>query len=149
LVSHDMRQPCHAMSLLITLITASLAEETEGMTMDKRLLLDSQQKDMRQLRALNGTLLALVEDFLFFSKIRQNSVPLVASEVFKVAGQGGLVEEVGFAGQPLAAQKGLRFTMECNGLDDKFLFGNLKNLKRVLGNLVRFQDRQFHLYKRF
>jgi hypothetical protein len=41
--------------------------------------MDSQKKDLRQLQALNGTLLALVEDFVFFRKIGQNSMPSISS----------------------------------------------------------------------
>jgi signal transduction histidine kinase len=124
------------MSLLITLIMDSmLALEAGGATeADTRHLLDAQHKDMRQLNGLVGTLLLLVDDFLFFSKIRQSpdSVPPAAPVAFKLS---VLLEEVGFVAAPLAGQKHLGFTMQCDGLDE-VLVGPAKDLKRILQNLV-------------
>jgi signal transduction histidine kinase len=94
-ISHDMRQPCHAMSLLIPFIMEAMAaSQVEGVTSaEKHRLQDSQKADMRQLNGLVGTLLTLVEDFLFFSKLRQNSgnVPPVPPAKFVCR---DLVEEV-------------------------------------------------------
>jgi hypothetical protein len=75
---------------------AMAAAEAEGVTVEEKCrLLNSQKKDIRQLHGLVGTLLGLVEDFLFFSKIQQ-VIPVESD--FKVGGQGGLIEEIGFAG---------------------------------------------------
>jgi hypothetical protein len=123
------------MALLITLITDSmLALEAGGVTeADTRQLQDAQHKDMRQLSGLVGTLLLLVDDFLFFSKIRQSPglVPPAAPVAFKLS---VLLEEVAFVGAPLAEQKHLGFTTQCDGLDE-VLLGPAKDLKRILQNL--------------
>jgi len=47
---------------------ASRATQAEGSSEDTRRSLDGQNADLRQLKGLVGTLLALVDDFLFFSK---------------------------------------------------------------------------------
>jgi hypothetical protein len=62
-ISHDMRQPCHAMSLLIPFVMEAMAAaQAEGVTVaEKRRLQEIQKSDMRQLNGLVGTLLALVE----------------------------------------------------------------------------------------
>jgi signal transduction histidine kinase len=87
-ISHDMRQPCHSMSLLIPFIMeAMVAAEVEGMPLEeKQSLQKSQKADMRQLDGLVETLLALIEDFLFFSKLRQSPdrVPPSTTTEFRV-----------------------------------------------------------------
>jgi signal transduction histidine kinase len=111
--------------------------EADGVTVaDARSLLDSQKSDMRQLQGLVSTLLALVNDFLFFSKLRQGpgNSPVEELVEFKPC---VLLEEVGFVGAPVAKTKELKFTSECNVPNDMFLVGPMKDLKRILGNLVR------------
>jgi signal transduction histidine kinase len=137
-ISHDMRQPCHAMSLLIPFITEAMAAaEAEGVTeSDRHRLLNNQKADMHQLKELVDTLLALVGDFLFFSKLRQQGpglVPPAESTAFRPC---ELVEEVGSVSALLASEKCLDVKMPCIDLDKTVLIGPVKNLKRILGNLV-------------
>ena len=87
-ISHDMRQPCHAMSLLIPLIMDALheAETKSTNAADACRLLDIPKQDMKILGGLVDTLLTLVNDFLLFSKIRQSPglVPPAESIAFEV-----------------------------------------------------------------
>jgi signal transduction histidine kinase len=137
-ISHDMRQPCHAMSLLIPLIMDNMGAVADagGVTeADTRNLLDSQKKDMRQLGGLVDTLLILINNFLLYSKLQQSPglMPPAAPVDFKLC---DLLEEVGFVGAPLADQKQLDFEVQCDSLASDALLGPVADLKRVLGNLV-------------
>jgi signal transduction histidine kinase len=140
-ISHDMKTPCHAMSLLITLITDNMnAGDADGVTLseaDTRNLLDGQKKDMRQLSGLVDTLLTLVGNFLLYSTLHQNPDAVLLSNAepidFKLC---DLLEEVSFVGAPLADQKQLDFTTQCDNLASDVLLGPVADLKRILGNLV-------------
>jgi signal transduction histidine kinase len=137
-ISHDMRQPCHAMSLLVTLIIDNMdtVADAGGVTeADTRNLLDSQKKDMRQLGGLVDTLLILINNFPLYSKLQQSPglMPPSASVDFKLC---DLLEEVSFVGAPLADQKQIGFEVQCDSLASDALLGPVADLKRILGNLV-------------
>ena len=125
------------MSLLIPLITEALsAAETEGTTLaDMRSLLDRPKQDMGVLKGLVDTLLALIEDFLLFSKLRESPglVPPAENVAFKTS---ALLKEVGFVGMPLASEKLLDFETECEDLEGLVFFGPAKDLKRIISNLM-------------
>lgn len=95
-------------------------------------LSESQQENVKEIRKAGQHLLQLINDVLDLAKIESGNMTLSLEPVLPIR----IVEECLGLMQSMAESRGIRLSLEANGLDDVYLHADAIRLKQVILNLL-------------
>lgn len=128
-MSHELRTPLNAIMGYADLLDAGISGE----------MTDKQRRQIGRIRASARHLLQLIEEILAYARIEAGGAELRIENVDAC----GIAEEAAAVIQPMAAEKGLTFELDCQA-DDMRLSTDPTKARQILVNLlsnaVKFTD---------